>query len=47
MGVKNHSKEENSFVIGKNRSKFKTANVLGMYQPAGINIILSLCIFRE
>lgn len=39
MGTKDHSKEENSFVIGKNSSKFVTANVLGMYQPDGIKVI--------
>lgn len=39
MGVKDHSKDENSFVIGKNSSKFETANVFGLYQPDGIKIV--------
>lgn len=39
MGVKDHSKEKNSFVIGKNKAEFVTADILGMYQPDGVKVI--------
>lgn len=38
MGVKDHSKPENSFAIGKNSPNLVTGNVFGMYQPDGIKV---------